>query len=70
MSTRGPGLNRNTSKEVNSEEQYRIFGDELDKRKSKNIIRIVFQNINGFGVSKESNKAELIRKMIEEKDMP
>ena len=37
-----------------------IFGDILQRSQSKNNIRIVFQNVNGFGTSKnEETKKEI-----------
>ena len=69
MSNLRPGLNRNKSEEANSEKEYRTFGDKIENTKSKDIIRVCFQNINGFGISRKSNKSEMIRKMMEEKEL-
>ena len=41
------------------------WGDIMP-RKDKEIIRIAFQNINGFGITKKDCKAERIREFMEE----
>ena len=69
MSNLRPGLNRNKSEEANRENEYRTFGDKIENIKSKDVIRVCFQNINGFGISRTSNKSEMIRKMMEEKEL-
>ena len=68
MSTNEPGANRHVSEEANSQSECRIFGDTIMKKKNKNIIRIIFQNINGWGTKVNSNKPELIRRLMEEKE--
>ena len=41
------------------------FGDILKKKKKKNRIRIVFQNINGLMIEDEAiDKRELVREFI------
>ena len=44
----------------------RNFGDELKSRRSNSNIRILFQNIRGFGSSEDNVKAESIRQVIQE----
>ncbi len=43
-----------------------IWGDELDKKKSNDSIRIGFQNINGFITNNDGHKAESIRDFLQE----
>ena len=50
-------------KELNSRGSY---GDKLRKRKSKSNIRLVFQNINGFGTDDNTRKDKLIQEFINE----
>ena len=39
------------------------YGDKISKSKSKKVIRVVFQNINGLGTSEETDKREAIREL-------
>ena len=41
----------------------REFGDKLSNNKSKNVIRILFQNVRGFGYHKEQQKTNSIKKL-------
>ena len=45
-----------------------IWGDPLPK-KGNEVMRIAFQNINGFGTSKKECKAERIREFMEEHEV-
>ena len=40
------------------------FGDKLHKHKNSDIIRIMFQNLNGLGTSEETCKRELIKEFL------
>ena len=40
------------------------FGDNLKKKKEKDIVRVVFQNINGLGISEEADKRSNIKEFI------
>ena len=40
------------------------YGDIMSKSKSKGIMRVIFQNINGLGTKEESNKREYLREFI------
>ena len=51
-------------KEINKNS--RNFGDEMNSRCSKSNVRILFQNIRGFGDSEENRKTESIRQAIQE----
>ena len=42
------------------------YGDKLCKRKYNNNLRVIFQNINGFGTTDKSKKDELIKEFIEQ----
>ena len=44
------------------------WGDKLNS-KVKEIVRISFQNINGFGSEAESSKKEDIRRFMEDKEI-
>ena len=39
------------------------FGDELSNSKSKEVIRILFQNVRGFGYHKDQQKTTSIKKL-------
>ena len=41
-----------------------IHGDVLSKKKVRSNIRIIFQNINGFGVTEPQVKKDLIKEFI------
>ena len=47
----------------------RSFGDELSRNKRKEIIRIGYQNVKGFGYSMTDTKTERIRNFIVEKKL-
>ena len=47
----------------------RHFGDELKRKRSDETVRIVFQNIRGFGSSEKNVKAENLRQNITDKDI-
>ena len=49
-------------KESNNNWDY--YGDKISKSKSKRNIRVVFQNINGLRVTKETDKRDNIRQFI------
>ena len=55
----GVNQSRNTGKISRN-----IHGDVLRKMKVRNNIRIIFQNINGFGVTEPQVKKELIKEFI------
>ncbi len=57
-------IDNNKKENANS----RPFGDILNS-KSKNNIRLMFQNIRGFGYSAQDNKSALIRDFIYEKEV-
>ena len=40
------------------------YGDKISKSKSKKVIRVVFQNINGLGTTEETDKRDSIREFI------
>ena len=44
----------------------KVFGDRLRKKKSSENIRIIFQNINGYGTTIETKKEELIKDFIKQ----
>jgi hypothetical protein len=54
MSPNPQGDHRQSPQEADSGNNSQIFGDKLSKRKKKGSIRVVFQNINGFGKKKSS----------------
>ena len=47
----------------------REFGDKLNSKKNKEQVRIVFQNVNGFGYAYNDVKSERIRNFIEENNV-
>ena len=47
-------------------ENGRIWGDKISNNKNNNIIRIIFQNINGFGYARDSLKPRMIKAFITE----
>ena len=47
----------------------RTWGDKMDEKKSEKVIRIAFQNINGFGHTKGSIKQSEIREFMQEKEI-
>ena len=55
----GVNQSRNTGKISRN-----IHGDVLSKKKVRTNIRIIFQNINGFGVTEPQVKKELIKEFI------
>ena len=44
----------------------RTWGDEMASQKSSKILRIIFQNINGFGYTKDSAKVKNIKAFLTE----
>ena len=63
---------RTSSRQSTNESQAKLicrapyYGDVLKKNKKSKNIRIVFQNINGIGTTKENDKKEILRKFINE----
>jgi exonuclease III len=57
---------RQSSQEAQTGNISRTFGDKLSRRKKKGSVRIIFQNINGFG-KKKSNKATSIKDFIKKR---
>ena len=55
----GVNQSRNTGKISRN-----IHGDVLSKKKVRSNIRIIFQNINGFGVTELQVKKDLIKEFI------
>ena len=51
------------------DKESRHFGDELSKRKRKDTVRIMFQNIRGLGSKEDSSKAETLRQNIADKQI-
>ena len=62
MSPNNTGTAQLGSKGVNEKDSC-YFGDVCDNKKS-NTVRVMFQNINGFGYSHDSVKAQSIRKLM------
>ena len=52
MSSEAAAMNRCQRQQETETENHRIWGDVLEK-KSKHSIRVLFQNVNGFGWKKE-----------------
>jgi exonuclease III len=68
MSTPTTGLDITTQAEQQNKNRRtgnEIWGDKISKNKNK-LIRITFQNIRGFGTTKDSVQSESIREFIEE----
>ena len=69
MSVKDPGENRQFSQEDDTKkDNSRIFGNECKKKEKKNV-RIMFQNINGFGYSQSNPKSSEVRNLIYQKDV-
>ena len=66
MSTKDPEVCRCTSKRDKSKVQHRTFGDTCGD-KDKNVVRVCFQNINGFGKTEKSVKSNCIKDLIIDK---
>ena len=63
MIDENPGDERSISKEDKIEMQSRTFGDEC-LRKKKDNIRVMFQNVNGFGYTSKSAKSIGVRNLM------
>ena len=63
MSKQDPEVGRSTSKRVKKTKLYRTFGDECVS-KEKDVVRVCFQNINGFGKTQKSVKSTAVRDLI------
>ena len=61
LSRLSPNKDKNKDKNNNRKT---IYGDVLRKKKKKENIRIVYQNINGLGTCEETDKRELISTFI------
>ena len=69
MSVKDPGENRQFSQEDDTKkDNSRIYGNECKKKEKKNV-RIMFQNINGFGYSQSNPKSSEVRNLIYQKDV-
>ena len=65
-----PMTNRQQSLE--GDDQYyngRAFGDKISKQKDRNVIRIMFQNLDGFGYSAIDKKSEMVKEFIIDYDI-
>ena len=70
MSTTTPAtVGRQLGQELtNGNDKRQTWGDDLPQNKSNKNLRIILQNINGFGDFKGSTKSEAIKEMLLETD--
>ena len=70
MSTITPAtVGRQLGQELtNGNDKRQTWGDDLPQNKSNKNLRIILQNINGFGDFKGSTKSEAIKEMLLETD--
>ena len=65
-----PRTNRQCSSEgIDQNVNDRTFGDELSQRKHSNVIRVMFQNVDGFGYSAQDKKSQMIKEFILDHDI-
>ena len=66
MNPNSSGSRRQRAKQTVSKEKVSRgpYGDKLHKSKSKSNLRLVFQNINGFGTDDDTRKDKMIQELI------
>ena len=68
MNNKSPGEKRLIPEEDKIEIESRTFGDECNS-KSKEVVRIMFQNVNGFGYTSKSVKSISVRNLMFDKSV-
>ena len=67
ITTPASNIRLTTRQEGKQEERTnRTWGDEMASQKCNKNIRIIFQNINGFGYTRESLKSKIIKAFLTE----